>query len=38
MSSSRLRRELGWSPPHPLAEGLDTTARWYREDIGGAAV
>lgn len=29
VDGSALRRELGWSPRHTLAQGLAETARWY---------
>jgi nucleoside-diphosphate-sugar epimerase len=29
VDSSAIRRELGWQPPHTLAEGLAETAQWY---------
>lgn len=29
VDSSRIRRELGWSPPFSLAQGLVRTAQWY---------
>ena len=38
LDSSRIRRALDWSPPHPVAEGLAATARWYRQVRDGAAV
>ena len=28
----KIRRELGWSPRTPLAEGLERTVRWYLEN------
>lgn len=30
VDDAALRRDLGWSAPHSLAEGLRQTARWYR--------
>ncbi len=30
LDSSKLRRELGWSPCHTLEEGLERTVHWYR--------
>jgi nucleoside-diphosphate-sugar epimerase len=30
VDSTRLRRELGWSPPFTTREGLERTAAWYR--------
>lgn len=27
---SKIRRELGWSPRYPLAQGLAETARWFK--------
>jgi UDP-N-acetyl-alpha-D-quinovosamine dehydrogenase len=38
LDSSRIARELGWSPPYSVAAGLAATARWYRQAVGGAAV
>ncbi len=38
LDSSRIRRALEWSPPHPVGEGLAATARWYRQVRDGAAV
>lgn len=31
VDSTRIRRELGWRPPFTLAQGLELTARWYRD-------
>ena len=31
VDDSPLRRELGWTPPFTLDEGLAATARWYRQ-------
>jgi nucleoside-diphosphate-sugar epimerase len=33
VDSSKLRRELSWSPPVPLAQGLRSTADWYRSQV-----
>ena len=33
INDSLLRRELAWSPPYSVAEGLGITARWFRENI-----
>lgn len=30
-SVEKMKRDLEWSPPTPLREGLETTAKWYRE-------
>ena len=30
VDSSRVRRELGWSPPFSVAEGLARTATWFK--------
>jgi nucleoside-diphosphate-sugar epimerase len=30
-SSARIRSILGWEPQVSLAEGVEQTARWYRE-------
>jgi len=32
IDSSKIRRELGWTPPYTLAQGLTETAAWYREN------
>jgi dTDP-glucose 4,6-dehydratase len=32
IDASKLRRELGWAPARPLAEGLHETVRWYVEN------
>lgn len=32
VDSTKLRRELGWSPQHSLESGLETTVRWYLEN------
>jgi dTDP-glucose 4,6-dehydratase len=32
VDASKIRKELGWSPRTPLAEGLASTVRWYREN------
>jgi len=29
LNDAKLRRELGWSPPHALEQGLRATADWY---------
>ena len=29
LDSSKIRRELGWSPPATLADGIAATARWW---------
>ena len=29
VDSSKIRKELGWSPPFTLAQGLNQTAEWY---------
>lgn len=31
IDSSKIRRELGWSPPYTMAEGLQVTADWYHQ-------
>jgi nucleoside-diphosphate-sugar epimerase len=31
VDDSALRNELGWRPPYTMAEGLQETARWYRD-------
>jgi UDP-glucose 4-epimerase len=30
VDSSRIRRELGWSPPFVQREALASTARWFK--------
>jgi UDP-glucose 4-epimerase len=30
LDSTKIHRELGWSPPFTLQEGLQATAKWYR--------
>ena len=30
LDSTKIQRELGWSPPFTLQEGLEATAKWYR--------
>lgn len=30
---SKVRRELGWTPAHDLASGLDRTVRWYLANL-----
>jgi len=32
IDATRIRRELGWTPRHDLASGLDATVRWYLEN------
>jgi nucleoside-diphosphate-sugar epimerase len=34
VDASALRRELGWRPRAALAQGLEETARWFREEHG----
>jgi len=31
LDSSKIRRELGWSPQHDFADGLRETVAWYRD-------
>jgi len=38
LDTSRIARDLGWSPPHSVPEALAATARWYRQAVLGAAV
>jgi dTDP-glucose 4,6-dehydratase len=33
--SNKAREQLGWKPTHGLAEGLEKTIRWYREEAAG---
>ena len=30
LDTSRIRRVLGWQPPHTTRQGLEATAAWYR--------
>jgi nucleoside-diphosphate-sugar epimerase len=30
VDSSKIRRELGWTPPYTMAQGLQETADWYK--------
>ena len=32
VDSSKIRRDLGWSPPHTMVEGLLKTADWFRNN------
>lgn len=36
MDSSKIKRELGWSPFVPFEEGIEKTIQWYKERIEGA--
>jgi nucleoside-diphosphate-sugar epimerase len=31
VDSSKIRRELGWRPPYTQQQGLQATAKWYRD-------
>lgn len=31
VDSGKIQRELGWRPPHSMAEGLAETAKWYED-------
>lgn len=33
VDSTRIRRELGWSPAYSLESGLSQTARWYADHV-----
>ena len=33
LDSTKFQRELGWSPPSTLQEGLEATVNWYREHL-----
>jgi UDP-glucose 4-epimerase len=35
VDSTKIRRELGWTPQYTMEEGLAETARWYRETVNG---
>ena len=30
IDSGKIRRELGWTPPYTMADGLAATAKWYK--------
>ncbi len=30
IDSGKIRRELGWTPPYTMADGLAVTAKWYK--------
>jgi UDP-glucose 4-epimerase len=32
--STKARERLGWKPRHTLADGLESTIAWYRDEIG----
>lgn len=34
VDSSRIRHELGWQPPYTVSQGLERTAKWYRDGPG----
>lgn len=34
IDSGKIRRELGWTPPYTLQQGLQATAEWYRNVQG----
>lgn len=34
VDSAKIRRELGWTPPYTLPEGLRATAEWYLKSKG----
>jgi nucleoside-diphosphate-sugar epimerase len=34
VDATSIRRDLGWHPPHALAQGLAETARWYHAASG----
>ncbi len=31
--ATRARETLGWKPQHSLADGLEKTIAWYREEL-----
>lgn len=33
MDAQRLKTELGWTPQHTFASGLESTVRWYQENM-----
>jgi nucleoside-diphosphate-sugar epimerase len=34
VDSSKMRRELGWTPPFTMEQGLQETARWFKDKVG----
>lgn len=38
VDSSRIRAELAWVPPHPVALGLAQTGRWYNSQFCARAI
>jgi nucleoside-diphosphate-sugar epimerase len=38
VDSRRIRSEFDWVPPYSTAQGLEATARWYRQGGDSAAV
>lgn len=35
VDSSKIRRELGWTPPYTMEQGLKETGEWFkRQNIG----
>lgn len=36
IDSSKIRRELGWTPPFSMEQGLVETARWFQMRSGRA--
>lgn len=38
IDASKIRRELGWSPRTPFADGLDLTVAWYLERYTSSAI
>lgn len=37
IDSTRIRNELGWTPPYSVTEGLSDTARWYHARVNDGA-
>ena len=33
VDSSRMRQELGWTPPFTMEQGLEKTAKWFKEQF-----
>jgi UDP-glucose 4-epimerase len=37
VDTTRIRNELGWTPPYSVDEGLAATARWYHAHVNDGA-
>jgi nucleoside-diphosphate-sugar epimerase len=33
VDSSKIRKELGWTPPFTMEQGLENTAKWFRKQV-----